>query len=106
MLPLLPHAFAELPEAFYNRQAWESFEHPFVAFENLSLKQELGIQEVDGQELMKIFNGTEIGSRPLFFLGILLLLLGAQLISIGLIAEMITRQTTPETTRLVAERLN
>ncbi len=60
MLPLLPHAFAELPEAFYNRQAWESFEHPFVAFENLSLKQELGIQEADGQELMKIFNGTEI----------------------------------------------
>ncbi|KRO96525.1 MAG: hypothetical protein ABS17_03925 [SAR86 cluster bacterium BACL1 MAG-120924-bin88] len=60
MLPLLPHAFAELPKAFYNHQAWESFEHPFVAFENLSLKQELGIQEVDGQELMKIFNGTEI----------------------------------------------
>ena len=56
--------------------------------------------------LSKIFSGTEIGSRPLFFLGILLLLLGAQLISIGLIAEMITRQTTPETTRLVAERLN
>ncbi len=39
----------------------------------------------------KIFLGHPIGNRPLFFLGILLLLLGVQLISIGLIAEMINR---------------
>jgi glycosyltransferase involved in cell wall biosynthesis len=56
--------------------------------------------------LSKIFYGSEIGGRPLFFLGILLLLLGAQLVSIGLIAEMITRQTKLETSRHVAERLN
>lgn len=44
----------------------------------------------------KLAFGAEIGSRPLFFLGILLMLLGAQLGSIGLIAEMITRlKSTP-----------
>jgi len=60
MLPLLPHAFAGLPEEFYTRQIWEGFEHPFIAFENFSLKQELGIQDIDGEDLLKIFNGTEI----------------------------------------------
>ncbi len=43
----------------------------------------------------KIVLGESISGRPLFFLGILLMLLGAQLLSIGLIAEMITRQTKP-----------
>lgn len=39
--------------------------------------------------IQKIFFGAYIGSRPLFFLGILLLLLGVQLISIGLLGELI-----------------
>ncbi|MEM1222163.1 MAG: glycosyltransferase family 2 protein [Verrucomicrobiota bacterium] len=37
----------------------------------------------------KIFFNVSIGMRPLFFLGILLLLLGVQLISTGLIGELI-----------------
>lgn len=37
----------------------------------------------------KLFWGAHIGTRPLFFLGILLLLLGVQLVSTGLIGELI-----------------
>jgi hypothetical protein len=37
------------------------------------------------------FLGKPIGNRPLFFLGILLTILGVQLFSIGLLGEMITR---------------
>lgn len=40
---------------------------------------------------MKIFWGMGIGSRPLFFLGILNLLLSAQLVSLGVIGELIFR---------------
>ncbi|MBC8205155.1 glycosyltransferase family 2 protein [bacterium] len=43
------------------------------------------------------FMGTPIGSRPLFFLGILLILLGVQFFSIGLLGEMITRSSIKET---------
>lgn len=39
--------------------------------------------------MQKIFFGSGIGNRPLFFLGILLVLLGVQLISTGLIGELI-----------------
>ena len=42
------------------------------------------------------FMGIPIGNRPLFFLGILLTILGVQLFSIGLLGEMITRATTSE----------
>ena len=42
-----------------------------------------------GLSLQKIFFNVGIGNRPLFFLGILLLLLGVQLISTGLIGELI-----------------
>jgi len=41
----------------------------------------------------KLILGNPIGTRPLFFLGILTLLLGVQLLSLGLIAELITRQS-------------
>lgn len=47
---------------------------------------------------------AEIGGRPLFFLGILLLLLGTQLGSMGLIAEMMTRLRVPATEKHIAER--
>ena len=40
---------------------------------------------------MKLIADIPIGGRPLFFLGILLMLLGSQLISIGLIGELIIR---------------
>jgi len=51
----------------------------------------------------KIVFGNDIGGRPLFFLGILLMLLGAQLLSIGLIAEMITRINKAPTRRHISE---
>ena len=56
--------------------------------------------------ISKLFSGTDIGGRPLFFLGILLLLLGAQLVSLGLIAEMITRQDKSDSDKHIAQRLN
>lgn len=37
-------------------------------------------------------HGTWIGDRPLFFLGILLLVFGAQAFSLGILGEMMTRQ--------------
>ena len=46
----------------------------------------------------KILFGAAIGNRPLFFLGILLLLLGAQLISTGLIGELINHNTDRHST--------
>lgn len=43
--------------------------------------------------MMKLIAGVPIGNRPLFFLGILLLLLAAQMVSLGLVAELIQRNT-------------
>ena len=45
------------------------------------------------------FLGNPIGNRPLFFLGILLIILGVQMFSIGLLGEMITRQGDTEAAR-------
>jgi len=59
MLPLLPHAFAELSEDFHTRQNWEGFDNPFVVIENSDLKNELGINSLGDQQLLNIFNGTE-----------------------------------------------
>ena len=39
------------------------------------------------------FNGIPIGNRPLFFLGILLIVVGMQSLSIGLISELIVNRT-------------
>lgn len=55
--------------------------------------------------VQKLFFGVHIGTRPLFFLGILLLLLGVQLISIGLIGELLQfhmRKHRPQTIRTSA----
>lgn len=41
--------------------------------------------------ILKIFYGVPIGNRPLFFLGILLLVVGVQLFSIGFLGEMINK---------------
>ncbi|ADE55318.1 glycosyltransferase family 2 protein [Coraliomargarita akajimensis] len=54
----------------------------------------------------KIALGETIGGRPLFFLGILLLLLGVQLLSIGLIAELIIRTTPTNTNRHIETQLS
>jgi glycosyltransferase involved in cell wall biosynthesis len=49
----------------------------------------LGFLILAGLSIQKIFWQINIGGRPLFFLGILLLLLGMQLISTGLLGELI-----------------
>jgi len=41
--------------------------------------------------VLKIFYGVPVGNRPLFFLGILLLVVGVQLFSIGFLGEMINK---------------
>ena len=49
-----------LSEDFHTRQDWEGFDHPFVVIENTDLKNELGmINNLGGQELLNVFNGTE-----------------------------------------------
>lgn len=56
--------------------------------------------------VVKIFGGQAIGDRPLLMLGILLVILGVQLISIGLIAEIVLHRTANrrEATDLIRER--
>ena len=41
--------------------------------------------------VLKVIFGQDIGTRPLLLLGILLVILGVQMLSMGLLAEMITR---------------
>ncbi len=53
---------------------------------------------------MKLIANVPIGSRPLFFLGILLMLMGMQLVSIGLIGELIIRFQRRSSTGRVMER--
>jgi glycosyltransferase involved in cell wall biosynthesis len=43
----------------------------------------------------KLFNGIALGNRPLFFGGILLIIVGVQFISLGLLGEMITKSRAP-----------
>jgi len=45
----------------------------------------------------KLFGGRHLANRPLLFLGILLMIVGLQLVSLGLVGEMISRgQKEPE----------
>ena len=46
------------------------------------------------------FNGEVIGNRPLFFLGILLVVVGIQSLSIGLISELIVNRTSGKTNKI------
>lgn len=41
--------------------------------------------------LLKLFTGVEIGSRPLLLMSVLLIIVGVQMLSIGLVAEMLMR---------------
>ena len=57
MIPIKPHAYAELPQEFYNLQNWEGFKNPLLVTENTQLKQELGFNNIEKQKLLDIFNG-------------------------------------------------
>ena len=58
MTPFKPHAFAELPAIFHNRQTWDGFNNPSLVIENAQLKKELGLKNIDSQALLDIFNGV------------------------------------------------
>ena len=53
------HAFSELPEEFYTLQDWQGFDNPKIVIENYPMKNALGMQGTDSQELLEIFNGTK-----------------------------------------------
>tara|TARA_Y100000741_G_scaffold85846_1_gene63367 strand:- start:373 stop:1797 length:1425 start_codon:yes stop_codon:yes gene_type:complete len=57
MIPIKPHAYAELPQDFYNLQNWQGFNNPLLVIENAQLKQELGLETIEKQKLLDIFNG-------------------------------------------------
>ncbi len=59
--------------------------------------------------LLKIFTGADIGGRPLLLLGVLLILAGIQLLSTGIIAELIVRtyyESRGEKPYVIEEKLN
>ena len=57
MIPIKSHAYAELPQEFYNLQNWQGFDNPLLVIENSQLKQELGFDNIEQQKLLDIFNG-------------------------------------------------
>jgi len=59
--------------------------------------------------LLKVFTGADIGGRPLLILGVLLILAGIQLLSTGIIAELIVRtyyESRGEKPYVIDEKLN
>ena len=58
MIPIQPHAYAELPQDFYNLQNWQGFDNPLLVIENAELKKDLGLENIDKQKLLDIFNGS------------------------------------------------
>jgi len=59
--------------------------------------------------LLKVFTGADIGGRPLLILGVLLILAGIQLLSTGIIAELIVRtyyESRGEKPYVIEEKLN
>ncbi len=52
---------------------------------------------------LKYFYGEGIGDRPLLFLGILLILVGFQVFSLGLLAEMITKLRSKDDSTVIKE---
>ncbi len=53
--------------------------------------------------ILKYFYGEGIGNRPLLFLGILLILVGFQVFSLGFLAEMITKLRSKDDSNLIKE---
>ena len=58
MIPIRPHAYAELAQDFYNLQNWQGFTNPLLVIENAELKKELGLENIEKQKLLDIFNGS------------------------------------------------
>ena len=59
--------------------------------------------------VLKVFFGQDIGTRPLLILGVLLVLSGVQLISTGIIAELIVRtyyESKGEKPYIIQEKIN
>ncbi len=56
--------------------------------------------------LDKIMLHKPVSNRPILFLGILLLILGVQLFSTGLLGEMLSTSSTKESSFAVRETLN
>lgn len=54
---------------------------------------------------LKFFEGASISNRPLFLVGILFIIIGVQFISLGLIAEMITKANAHEDDFLIEKTL-
>jgi glycosyltransferase involved in cell wall biosynthesis len=54
---------------------------------------------------MRLIRDETIGTRPLLFLGIVLLLAGIQLVSTGLIGELVVRRTRPQEARPADRRV-
>ena len=59
MPSFLTHNFSELPEEFYTFQDWQGFDNPKIVIENHAMKKILGMEDIDHQELLKIFNGVK-----------------------------------------------
>ena len=59
MLSFQAHAFSELPEEFFTLQDWQGFNNPKIVIENHPMKNALGMQGTDSQELLEIFHGTK-----------------------------------------------
>ena len=53
------HPFFELPKEFYTLQDWQGFDNPKIVIDNHLMKNALGMQGADNQELLEIFNGTK-----------------------------------------------
>ncbi|MCX6158890.1 MAG: glycosyltransferase family 2 protein [Ignavibacteriota bacterium] len=54
---------------------------------------------------LKFFEGASISNRPLFLVGILFIIIGVQFISLGLIAEMITKANAHEEDFLIEKTI-
>jgi hypothetical protein len=64
-------------------------QHAFGYFGTFLLGSGLAI---DGYlALLKLFTGADIGGRPLLLLGTLMIIAGIQLLSIGLLSEVVAR---------------
>ena len=46
MIPIKPHAYAELPDEFHTCQMWQGFKNPLLVTQNVELKKELGFQSL------------------------------------------------------------
>jgi dolichol-phosphate mannosyltransferase len=56
--------------------------------------------------ILKFFDSVPISNRPLFLVGILLSIVGVQFISLGLIAEMITKTSADKETLIIEKTLS